>query len=84
MARSRRTYTDLKAHARQVIEDFLADAHPNDQSVSLSEIRRLCHYSGIDAFLGPILRDMEAEGVISVWKEGTKGIVYLLKKEVSE
>ena len=74
MVRIGEGYEATKARARCLIEARLRDER--GPGVSLSEVKRLCHRAGLDAFVGPVLADMEAEGLLTLWKAEGKGTIY--------
>jgi len=79
MSRPAQSYAISKAKVRAFLLDYLADvARDCDGSVPLPAVRKLLHYKGTGAFLDPVLRDLEKDGIISVWREDRKGIIYLL------
>ena len=60
--------------------EAINDVAAQSRSLPLAEIRRLFHHHGIDFYLEPILRDMTEEGLVTVWREDRKGIIYLTEK----
>ena len=77
MSRPARTYTDMKATARTRLLAYFADAGKTSHSISVAVARRFCHHCGLDAFLEPVLEDLEAEGHLSVWRNEGGGIIYI-------
>lgn len=71
---TRLSYKAAKAGFRRLIEERLDEEV--EPSISLAVVRQLLHRGGGDAYLEPILRDLVAEGLIELWKEGVKGIIY--------
>lgn len=71
-------YEATKARARRLIEQRLRDE--KGASVGLSAVRQLCHRAGLDAFVTPVLADMEIEGLVTVWKADGKGMIYFEPK----
>jgi len=71
-------YAATKARFRRLIEERLRDEAA--ESVSLTIARQVAHRHGGDAYLGPILRDMQRDGLIEVWTEGRTGVIYFTPK----
>ena len=78
MVRLGEGYVATKARARRLIEQRLRDVR--GPSVSFSVIRQLCHRAGLDAYVGPVLADMETEGLLTTWRVARKGTIYFEPK----
>lgn len=80
MVRPSRSYQEAKANARALLTEAINDTARVSRSLPLAEVRRLFHHHGLDFYLEPILRDLVDAGLITVWREDRKGIIYLTEE----
>ena len=62
---------------------YLSEAVKNEaairemKSLPFSRVRAFFHNIGADAYLPPVLEVLSREGLLTVWREGKAGVIYL-------